>query len=327
MKAQVFESGKKHLTLKEVPLPKRLENELLIKVEACGLCKTDLHILDGDLVPPRSPLILGHQIVGTIKETSSHSAYQVGDRVGVGWLASTCGNCTYCKKDLENLCESAEFTGFSRDGGLAEYCTAKEDFVYPLDKEGSALSLAPLLCPGIIGYRAHKMIEDAKTIGYFGFGGSAHLIIQLAINEGKRVFVFVNPSRPHKADAAKELGAVWAGSSTDTPPEKLDAAILFAPVGALVPKALDCIKKGGKLILTEIHMSDIPSFPYRLLYDEKSMKSVANAQRKEGREFLQRAVQIPIKTYTKAYSLEEANEAYTAMRNGTILGSAVISFK
>lgn len=325
MKALIFESPGKPLSLEEAPLPELKEKELLLQVEACGLCRTDLHIIHGELIPPRTPLILGHQIVGIVKSHPPKSRFKAGDRVGAGWLGKTCAHCYFCQNNLENLCDSPELTGFSTNGGLAEYAKVHEDFAFLLPKEADPVKLAPLLCPGLIGYRAYKMISQANLIGFFGFGAAAHLLIQVAIAEGKRVFAFVNPEGRKKEVDAKELGASWTGTSEDYPPELLDAAIIFAPVGELIPKALMRVRKGGCVILAGIHMSDIPSFPYRLIFEEKSIKSVANLTRKDAAEFLELAKKIPIKTFTEPYRLNEVNEAFKEMKSGKIHGSAVVS--
>ena len=327
MQAAVFEKPGKPLQVAEMPMPVIEDKELLLKVEACGLCRTDLHILQGELVPPHTPLILGHQIVGVVKSASPTSRFKEGERVGIGWLGKTCSTCYFCQNNLENLCDTPELTGFSIHGGLAEFTKVHEDFAFPLPQEMEAVKLAPLLCPGLIGYRAYKMIREAKTIGFFGFGASAHLLIQVAISEGKRVFVFVNPKGKQKAVDAQELGASWTGTSDDFPPEPLDAAIIFAPVGHLVPKALMRVRKGGVVILAGIHMSDIPSFPYRVISEEKSVKSVANLTRRDGVEFLEIAKKLPVRTFTETYSLSEVNEAFQLMLTGKAYASCVVCFR
>ncbi|CRX38357.1 zinc-dependent alcohol dehydrogenase family protein [Estrella lausannensis] len=326
MQAAIFETPGKPLQVREMPIPTIKDGELLLQVEACGLCRTDLHILQGELIPPHTPLIPGHQIVGIVKESSSKSRFKKGERVGVGWLGKTCANCYFCQNNLENLCDTPELTGYSIHGGLAEFAKVHEDFAFPLPQDIEAVKLAPLLCPGLIGYRAYKMCKEVRTIGFFGFGASAHLLIQVAISEGRRVFAFVKPEGKQKAIDAQELGASWTGTSDDFPPEPLDAIIIFAPLGDLVPKALMRVRKGGAVILAGIHMSDIPSFPYRVIFEEKSLKSVANLTRKESAEFLEIAKKLPVKTFTESYRLSEINEAFHQMQTGKVRASCVIRF-
>lgn len=312
----VLEELKKPLILKEIPKPTPKEDEVLIKVLACAICRTDLHIMDGELPHPKLPLILGHQIVG-IDESS-------GQKVGIPWLGGTCHHCSYCHAGKENLCDTPIFTGYTRNGGFAEYVTAKREYVFTLPQGYSDAEAAPLLCSGMIGYRSLRMAQEAQKIGFYGFGASAHLLIQIARFQRKEIFAFTRPHDTHSQEEARKMGAVWAGGS-DTPcPEKLDAAILFAPVGALVPTALKAVRKGGVVICAEIHMSDIPSFPYEILWGERVLRSVANLTREDGEELLALAPKVPIKTSVTTYPLKKANEAIRDLRDGKIAGSAVL---
>lgn len=322
MRAMVLEKPKTPLVLKELPIPKPEQGQVLIKVHGCSICRTDLHILDGELKQPKLPLIMGHQIVGSIE--SEGSKFPKGTIVGVPWLGKSCGKCPYCKRGEENLCDFPTFTGYTMNGGFAEYCAAYEQFVFPIPKGYSEIQAAPLLCAGMIGYRALRMCGEAKKIGFYGFGSSAHLLIQVALHQGRKIYAFTREGDVKKQNRAKEMGAIWAGSSKEPPPEELDAAILFAPVGALVPIALRSVRKGGVVISAEIHMSDIPSFPYEILWGERVLRSVANLTRKDGEEFLALAPQIPIKTTYTTYPLEKLNEAMKDVREGNIDGSAVI---
>jgi len=325
MRAMILEQIKTPLRLKEVPIPLPIENELLIKISACAICRTDLHVIDGELPHPRLPLILGHQIVGKVEKVGETSKqFRVGDRVGVPWLGKTCGKCPYCKSDQENLCETALFTGYQIHGGLAEYCLADENFALRLPHAYDDISAAPLLCGGLVGYRAFRMTRDAKRIGFYGFGSSAHLLTQLALYLKKEIFAFTRPRDHRGQEFAKKLGAVWAGGSDELPDTLLDAAIIFAPVGALVPQALKSVRRGGIVVCAEIHMSDIPSFPYELLWGERVLRSVANLTRNDAREFLEIAPKVPIKAEITTYPLEKANEALENLRLGKIKGTAVI---
>lgn len=325
MKAALLKKIKTPLVIEEVPTPYYLDDEILIEVEACGLCRTDLHIIDGDLKAPQLPLILGHEIVGRIVEKGKKvTRFEVGSRVGVPWLAKSCNKCIYCKEGKENLCDDPLFTGYQKDGGFAEYTVAHSDHVFPLPENVSAVKLAPLLCAGLIGWRALKKCKEAKKIGFFGFGVSAHLLIQIAIQIGKEVYVFTRPSDIVGARFAKEMGARWAKGSDESPDELLDAAIIFAPVGALIPKALSVVRKGGIVVTAGIHMSDIPSFPYRLLWGEREVKSVANLTRVDGEEFFTFISEMPLEVRTKTFSLEDINVAIKEHREGIIEGAAVI---
>jgi propanol-preferring alcohol dehydrogenase len=322
----VLSHPKQPLELRELPIPQLQETQVLIQVKACGVCRTDLHILDGELTQPKLPLIMGHQIVGIITQTGVKvKQFQPGQRVGVPWLGKTCGHCSYCQKQQENLCDYAQFTGYNLDGGYAEYTVADAQFCFPLADNFSDLQAAPLLCAGLIGYRSYKMTENAQKIGFYGFGAAAHVLIQVANYFGKEVYAFTRPGDQRSQQFAQELGAVWVGNSTQLPPEPLDAAILFAPVGALVPQALAAVNKGGIVVCAGIHMSDIPSFPYRLLWEERVLRSVANLTRQDGEEFLALAPQIPIRTQVNPFPLEQANEALESLRQGQIDGSVVLT--
>lgn len=325
MRAMVLEQIGHPLILKEVPIPIPEPFEVLIKTQTCGVCRTDLHVVDGELPNPKLPLILGHQIVGIIEKVGEKvSKHKIGDKVGVPWLGGCCHTCEYCVSERENLCDRAIYTGYLRDGGYAEYCTAHEDFVLSLPTNYDDLHMAPLLCAGLIGYRAFRLAEPKKTIGFYGFGSSAHIMIQVAKALGFEVYVFTRPGDENKRMFAYSLGAKWAGGSDQLPPIALDAAIIFAPVGALYPQALKAIKKGGKVISAGIHMSDIPSFPYSLLWEERSMSSVANLTRQDGFDFLNLAEKIPIEVTVTSFPLEEANQALAVIREGTFEGSAVL---
>ena len=328
MRAMVFEGPKRSgppLTLKELDIPRPGHDQVLIKVSACAVCRTDLHVADGDLSEPKLPLIPGHEIVGQIIETGANvEGFRVGDRVGVPWLGHTCGTCRFCKSGRENLCDSAKFTGYTIDGGFADYTVADARYAFPLPERFSDREAAPLLCAGLIGYRALAMAGDARRLGLYGFGAAAHIIAQVAHHQGRRVHAFTRPGDDKGKAFARDLGAVWAGDSTESPPEPLDAAIIFAPVGALVPQALRALDKGGRVVCAGIHMSEIPAFPYEILWRERSICSVANLTRKDGEEFLAIAPKVPVKTSTVAYSLEDANRALDDLRNGRFEGAAVL---
>jgi propanol-preferring alcohol dehydrogenase len=301
---------------RDVPPPKPGDGEVLLRVHACGVCRTDLHIVDGELDRPKLPLILGHQIVGTVEET--------GKRVGVPWLAWTCGVCRYCTTGRENLCERARFTGYDVDGGYAEWAVADERFCFPLPDGYPDLQAAPLLCAGLIGYRALRLAGDAPRLGLYGFGAAAHIIAQVARHEGRRVFALTRPGDDEAQALARELGAEWAGDTVTGPPEELDAAIIFAPAGELVPVALGALARGGTVVCAGIHMSDIPSFPYELLWEERVVRSVANLTRRDAEEFLELAPRIPVETRVEVHPLDDANEALARMREGRIRGAAVL---
>ena len=326
MKAMVMSAPGQPLVYETVPKPRPLADQVLIKIIACGVCRTDLHIMDSELAQPKLPLIPGHEIIGIVEETGSDVVkLNIGDLVGIAWLGYTCGTCRYCLKGEENLCENALFTGYTINGGFAEYTVAYADYCFHLSPEFNNPSSAPLLCAGLIGYRSYKMINpDAERIGIYGFGAAAHILIQIAIHQGKKIYAFTRDGDDTAQEFATSLGAAWVGSSTVTPPEKLDAAIIFAPVGSLAPKALKDIDKGGTVVCGGIHMSDIPSFPYEILWGERVLRSVANLTRKDGNEFLDLVTHVPVKTETRLFKLHEANEALAAVREGKLSGAAVL---
>lgn len=326
MRAMVLTKQREPLVLQEVEKPSPSSNQVLIKVHVCGLCRTDLHVVDGDLKEPKLPLIMGHQIVGTIEELgSSVTTLKVGQRIGVPWLGQACGHCHFCKTARENLCDHAVYTGYQSDGGYAEYCVANEQFCLPIPEEYPDIQAAPLLCAGLIGYRCYRKTGEAKTLGFYGFGSSAHILLQLAKYEGKEVFVFTRDGDNKAQELAKNLGADWVGHSNEAPPKEYEAAIIFAPVGALIPESLRHLEKGGIIVLAGIHMSDIPSFPYSILWGERSVGSVANLTRQDGVAFLQIAPKVPIHTEVISYPLEEVNQALNDLRTGKLTGSAVIT--
>ena len=325
MRAMILEAPRQPLRLVDLPIPSYHSEQVLIRVHACAVCRTDLHIVDGELTHPKLPLVLGHQIVGTVEAIGANvHNFRVGQRVGVPWLGYTCSHCPYCLSGRENLCDYAGFTGYNLDGGYAEYAVADHRFCFPLDPSYPDLQAAPLLCGGLIGYRAYSMTGDAKKLGFYGFGSSAHILIQLARYQNRQVFAFTRTGDIAGQEFARQLGATWAGGSDSLPPEPLDAAIIFAPVGKLVPAALRAVAKGGVVVCAGIHMSDIPSFPYSILWEERVLRSVANLTRQDGEEFLAIAPQIPIYTEITAFPLVEANEALDALRSGKIEGSAVL---
>ena len=327
MRAMLLDAPKSPLRLGELPIPKPNRGQLLIRVRACGICRTDLHIVDGELTHPKLPLVLGHQIVGTVAEigNQSESRFNIGDRVGVPWLGHTCQHCRYCLSGKENLCDTVQFTGYDLNGGYAEYAACDDRFCFPIPEAYPDLQAAPLLCAGLIGYRSYKMTGDAQKIGFYGFGAAAHILIQVACYQGKEVYAFTRAGDDRGQEFARSLGAVWAGSSQESPPEPLDAAIIFAPVGSLIPTALRAVAKGGTVVCAGIHMSQIPAFPYSILWQERVLRSVANLTRQDGVEFLSLAPQIPIKTEVEVFPLDKANEALAALREGKINGSAVLA--
>ncbi len=325
MKAMVLAAPGEALQFVEMPVPVPAEDELLLEVHACGVCRTDLHVLDNELPQPKFPLIPGHEIVGTVVAKGARVAhFEIGQRVGVPWLGRTCGKCRYCIRGRENLCADARFTGYTLDGGYAEYAVADHHFCFSLPELYSDAEAAPLLCAGLIGYRALKAAGGAERIGIYGFGAAAHIITQVARWQGRQVFAFTRPDDKIAQYFARELGAVWAGSSLEAPPEELDAAILFAPVGALVPEALRHTVKGGTVVCAGIHMSDIPSFPYNILWGERSICSIANLTRRDGEEFLPLAAKAQVQTHVQLYPLEAANEALELLREGLVTGAAVL---
>lgn len=325
MKAMILSQPGSPLKYKNVPDPKPNDNQVLLRVLACGVCRTDLHILDGDLPNPKPALILGHEIVGEVMEKGAHvTLFEVGDRVGVPWLGWTCGECYYCQTDRENLCDKARFTGYQIDGGFAELTVADQRYCFLIDDSYSDLNAAPLLCAGLIGYRALKRSDDGGNIGIYGFGAAAHIVTQLAIHEGSKVYAFTQVHDSAAQDFAKQLGAAWAGSSQELPTVALDAAIIFAPVGELVPAALRATAKGATVVCAGIHMSDIPRIPYSLLWGERVLRSVANLTRADGLAFMTLAPTIPIKTHCVAYPLSQANKALDDLRAGAFSGAAVL---
>jgi alcohol dehydrogenase, propanol-preferring len=325
MKAMVLSRPGGGLTLTERETPIALPGELLIKVRACGVCRTDLHIVSGELADADLPIVPGHEIVGTVEQIGDGVAgMSIGDRVGVPWLGYSCGQCRFCRVRRENLCADARFTGYQLDGGYAEYVVADARYAFKLPDVYSDLEAAPLLCAGLIGYRSYRMTGDAGRLGLYGFGAAAHLIAQVAVHETREVYAFTSPGDSAAQEFALSLGAVWAGASTEAPPRPLDAAIIFAPVGALVPEALSRLSPGGVVVCAGIHMSDLPSFPYRLLWEERSIRSVANLTRQDAAEFLALAARTRIRTHAIEYPLAEANRALEDLRQGNIKGAAVL---
>jgi propanol-preferring alcohol dehydrogenase len=327
MRAMVLEAPRTPLQALQVPIPQPSPDQILIRVQACGVCRTDLHIMDGELEHPKLPLILGHEIVGTAVQVGARvRQFQPGDRVGVPWLGYTDGTCRYCQKGRENLCDNPRFTGYTLDGGYAEYTVADHRYCFRLPEGMSAVEAAPLLCAGLIGYRSYRLAGGGVTnLGIYGFGAAAHIAAQVARYQGKRLFAFTSPGDTAAQAFARRLGAVWAGDSTSPPPADLDAAIIFAPVGALVPAALRATAKGGIVVCGGIHMSDIPSFPYDILWGERVVRSVANLTRQDGEEFLEIAPRVPVKTEVQVFPLEQANEALDRLRRGQLTGAAVLA--
>jgi propanol-preferring alcohol dehydrogenase len=315
----VLDAPGRGLRAAELPVPEPREGQRLIRVHACGVCRTDLHVLDGDVRCSHFPVVPGHQIVGTDVDT--------GERVGVPWLGWTCGQCAYCRSGRENLCDRARFTGCDIDGGFAQYAVADDRYCFPIPADYPDLQAAPLLCAGLIGHRALRMTGDAERVGLYGFGAAAHIVCQVARHQGRRVFAFTRRGDAEGERFARSLGAEWAGPSDARPPEELDAAIVFAPIGALVPTALRALAKGGVVVCAGIHMSDIPSFPYADLWGERSIRSVANLTRRDGEEFLALAPAVPVRTTVTAYPLTGANDALDAVRAGRIEGAAVIQLE
>lgn len=325
MRAMVLHRQQTPLVLERVARPEPGDLQLLIRVRVCGVCRTDLHVLDGDLKEPRLPLIPGHQIVGVVEKTGAAAAgFSVGERVGVPWLGGSCGSCEFCNRGEENLCDRATYTGYQINGGFAEYCVADHRFCFPIPTGYPDLQAAPLLCAGLIGYRSLRMTGDAARLGFYGFGAAAHILIQLARYQQRRVYAFTRDGDIRSQAFARKLGAVWAGGSAELPPEPLDAAIIFAPVGGLVPAALHAVRKGGVVVCAGIHMSDIPSFPYALLWGERSVRSVANLTRGDGEAFMELAPRVPVQTEVNPYPLEQANQALDDLRRGRFDGAAVI---
>jgi propanol-preferring alcohol dehydrogenase len=327
--------GRQHgpLQLRDMPKPNPGKGELLVRVATCAVCRTDLHIVDGELPDPKLPLIPGHQIVGYVEEIGAgvqskienrDSKFEIGDRVGIPWLGWTDGECAYCRSKRENLCDRARFTGYNIDGGYAEFTVADSRFCFHLPDEYNDVEAAPLLCAGMLGYRSYRKTGDTHRLGIYGFGNAAHLIAQVAIYQNRKVFAFTRPGDKAGQESARSLGAVWASGSDEMPPEKLDAAIVFAPLGALVPLGLRALAKGGIVVCGGIHMSDIPSFPYADLWGERAICSVANLTRRDGEEFLEVAPRVPVRTKTEMFALEEANTALEKFRSGQLNGTAVL---
>jgi propanol-preferring alcohol dehydrogenase len=326
MKAMVLEKPGQSLVCKEISIPKPGPYQVLIKVSACGVCRTDLHVVDGELPNPKQPIIPGHEIVGIIVHLGKNAtSFAIGDRVGVPWMGYTCGQCPFCRTGRENLCDRPEFTGYTLDGGYAEYTVADQRYCFSLPEGYSDTAVAPLLCAGLIGYRAYRMAGDSvERLGIYGFGGAAHIIAQIAAYQGKQVFAFTRPGDKKAQSFALQLGAAWAGDSTEMPPEPLDAALIFAAAGSLVPAALRATIKGGIVVCGGIHMSDIPSFPYNILWEERTIRSVANLTRKDGEELLAIAPKIPVQTEIEEFPMIQANEALSRLRDGNLQGAAVL---
>lgn len=325
MRAMIFEGTGKPLRRGDLPIPTPGPEQVLLRVHVCGVCRTDLHIIDGELTEPKLPLVPGHQIVGAVAAIGDKvDRFQKGQRVGVPWLGSTCNTCRYCLSGRENLCDRAQFTGYHIDGGFAEYAVADYRFCFPVPAGYPDLQAAPLLCAGLIGYRSLVMTEDAERLGIYGFGAAAHIVTQVACWQGRKVYAFTRPGDLEAQTFARDMGAIWAGSSSDPVPEELDAAIIFAPAGDLVPAALRATAKGGKVICGGIHMSEIPAFPYDILWGERVVRSVANLTRRDGEEFLELAPKVPVRTEVNPFPLSQANEALDALRRGLFRGAAVL---
>jgi propanol-preferring alcohol dehydrogenase len=321
----VLEEPGQSLEARELPDPVAGPGEVLVRVHACAVCRTDLHVVDGDLPALGHRVVPGHQIVGRVEAAGRGvNGLSPGDRVGVPWLGWSCGACTFCEQGEENLCDQARFTGYHRDGGFAELAVADARYAFPIPSDYPDLQAAPLLCAGLIGYRAYRMAGEGRRLGFYGFGAAAHILAQVARHQGRQVYAFTRPGDEEAAALARRLGATWAGGSDEDPPERLDAAILFAPVGALLPLSLEHLRKGGRVVCAGIHMSDIPSFPYRILWEERSIKSVANLTRRDGLEFLALAPQVPVRSEVTPYRLEEAGRALDDLRAGRFTGSAAV---
>jgi propanol-preferring alcohol dehydrogenase len=325
MRAMVLEKPRTPLVLRTLPVPKPAAAEVLLKVLACAVCRTDLHVVDGELGNPKLPLIIGHEIVGQVARIGPGvTRFAVGDRVGVPWLGWTCGECAYCLAGNENLCDRARFTGYTIDGGYAEFTMADSRFCTPLPMEYADVEAAPLLCAGLIGYRCLVRAGNGQRLGIYGFGAAAHIVVQVAIHQGRSVYAFTRPGDDRAQQFARSLGATWAGGSDERAPEELDAAIIFAPVGSLVLAALASVRKGGAVVCGGIHMSDVPSFPYELLWGERTLSSVANLTRVDADAFMKLAPKVPVRTTTQCFALEEANEALERLRHGQLEGAAVL---
>ena len=325
MRAMIFETPGKALSLRQMDLTEPSAEQVLLRVLACAVCRTDLHVIDGELTNPKTPLIPGHEIVGSVAAVGvAVTRFKVGDRVGVPWLGWTCGECSFCHEGQENLCDRAKFTGYTLDGGYAEYTVADQRFCFPIPEIYSDIEAAPLLCAGLIGYRSLIKAGNGKRLGIYGFGAAAHIVTQVAKYQKREIYAFTRSGDRKAQEFALSFGALWAGSSNQSPPVKLDAAIIFAPVGALVPQALNAVRKGGTVVAGGIHMSDIPSFPYALLWEERSICSVANLTRRDGAEFMELAPKVPVRAEVETFALEQANEALDRLRSGKIHGAAVL---
>jgi propanol-preferring alcohol dehydrogenase len=325
MRAMVLEEKCGPLLLQDLPIPTAGTGELLLKVKACGICRTDLHVVDGELTEPVLPLVPGHQIVGVVEKIGAGvTGFKAGQRVGVPWLGGSCGQCWYCNHDKENLCDAAQYTGYQVNGGFAEYTVANAAYCFALPPAYNDLQAAPLLCAGLIGYRAYRLVESCQRIGLYGFGAAAHILIQVARYNSQHIYAFTREEDEEAQAFAMKLGATWAGDSLQSPPQELDGAIIFAPEGKLVPQALRAVRKGGRVVCAGIHMSDIPSFPYDILWGEREICSVANLTRRDAEEFLPLAAAIPVETTVHTYALEKANEALADLRHGRFSGAAVL---
>ncbi len=325
MKAMRLHETGQPLRLEDIVRPEPGPAQALVKVEACGVCRTDLHVIDGDLPHPKLPLTLGHEIVGTIVTKGAEvQDFEIGERVGIPWMGWTCGQCRYCRSGRENLCDRARFTGYTLDGGYAEFTVADHRFLIRIPERYESVEAAPLLCAGLIGFRTLRKAGDARRLGFYGFGAAAHLIAQIAVYEGREIYAFTRPGDRQAQDFARSMGAVWAGDSDKPAPEELDGALIFAPVGSLVPAALRAVCKGATVVCGGIHMSDIPAFPYSILWGERQVVSVANLTRQDGDEFMDIAPKVPVRAHTEAFALERANEAIEKFRRGEISGAAVL---
>jgi propanol-preferring alcohol dehydrogenase len=326
MRSMVLDAVRRPLRLASLVVPTPAPHQVLIRVHACAVCRTDLHVVDGELAEPKLPLVPGHEIIGSVAVLGQDvDRFAVGDRVGVPWLGWTCGECEFCRSDRENLCAQARFTGYQIDGGYSEFTIADQRFCFAIPAGYSDIEAAPLLCAGLIGYRALRMAGDARRLGLYGFGAAAHIIAQVARWQGRAVYAFTSPGDTEAQSFARGLGAVWAGGSDQSSPEMLDAAIIFAPVGSLVPAALRAVERGGTVVCAGIHMSAIPSFPYDILWGERGVRSVANLTRRDGEEFLELVPKVPVKTRTLPYPLEQANQALDDLRAGRLQGAAVLT--
>ena len=328
MRAMVLGQAGSRLTLESLPIPRPGTGEFRIRVHACAVCRTDLHVIDGDLPHPHLPLVPGHEVIGVVDAIGDGApADAMGQRVGVPWLGSTCGACSYCRSGRENLCDRAQFTGYTRNGGFAEYLVADHRYCFPIPESYSDVHAAPLMCAGLIGYRSLVAAGDAKRLGIYGFGAAAHIVVQVAVKQGRAVYAFTKPGDAATQDFARQLGAAWSGGSDEAPPQALDAAIIFAPVGSLVPAALRVVDKGGVVVCAGIHMSDIPSFPYGILWQERVIRSVANLTRADGEAFLRVAPTVPVTTTVSLYPLADANRALDDLRHGRFEGAAVLTME